>query len=78
MLPTSAQEKLTTGIVIEVGTVSRVSDVTQDEVNGWLGKRVLWSNFAGETLFTEDDGDVLRLAFEDVLCQEKDSYDSTI
>lgn len=76
VLPTQAQEKLRTGVVVKIGDTQsdRMCKWTQEHADALMGKRVMWNSFAGETIYEHEDGNLLRVTLDDLICVEEGTH----
>lgn len=66
LLPDAAKDKPTRGVVVSVGNGRLLDDGTRGTLQVKVGDRVIFTNWAGETLKHEDD-ELILMREEDIL-----------
>jgi chaperonin GroES len=66
LLPDSAKDKPTRGVVVSVGNGRLLDDGTRSKLQVDVGDRIIFTNWAGETLKIDED-ELILMREEDIL-----------
>jgi chaperonin GroES len=66
LLPDAAKDKPTRGVVVSVGNGRLLDDGTRSKLQVQIGDRVIFTNWAGETLKLDDE-ELILMREEDIL-----------